>query len=192
MSLHVNLPIRWKRSVYRPRATPSPTAPVRVAPMTPADWPAVRAIYEEGMATGHATFETSAPEWDAWNAARLPDCRLVARDGDRLIGWAALSPVSSRCVYSGVAEVSIYVAAAARGCGVGRALLLALIEASEAAGIWTLQAGIFPENEASVALHQSCGFRVVGRRERLGRHHGVWRDSLLLERRSNRVGVDGE
>jgi phosphinothricin acetyltransferase len=115
----------------------------------------------------------------------------VARRGRRVVGWAVLSPVSPRAVYSGVAEVSIYVAAPARGQGVGRALLKALIESSEAAGIWTLQAGIFPENEASVALHLGCGFRVVGRRERLGRHHGIWRDSLLLERRSSRIGVDG-
>jgi phosphinothricin acetyltransferase len=159
--------------------------------MAASDWPAVRAIYEEGIATGHATFETAVPEWEAWNAARLPTCRLVARRGRRVVGWAVLSPVSSRAVYSGVAEVSIYVAAPARGQGVGRALLKALIESSEAAGIWTLQAGIFPENEASVALHLGCGFRVVGRRERLGRHHGIWRDSLLLERRSSRIGVDG-
>ncbi len=192
MSLHVSLPIFWKRSAYRARAEASPAAPARIAPMTQADWPAVRGIYEEGMATGHATFETSAPEWEVWNAARRLDCRLVARDGDRVIGWAALSPVSSRLVYSGVAEVSIYVAAAARGRGTGKALLTALIEASETAGIWTLQAGIFPENKASVALHRSCGFQVVGRRERLGRHLGVWRDSLLLERRSSRVGVDDE
>jgi phosphinothricin acetyltransferase len=167
------------------------TTTLSITKLLPADWPVVRAIYEEGIATGQATFETAAPEWPAWDAAHRADCRLVARQGGQIIGWAALSPVSSRCVYEGVAEVSVYIAATARRQGAGRALLAALIEASETAGIWTLQAGIFPENEASVALHQSCGFRVVGRRERLGRHHGVWRDALLLERRSSRVGVEG-
>ena len=161
----------------------------RLAALTAADWPAVRAIYEEGIATGNATFETVAPEWAAWNAARLPCCRLVARRGRRVAGWAALSPVSSRAVYSGVAEVSVYVAAAARGQGVGRLLLEGLVAASEEAGFWTLQAGIFPENAASLALHRACGFRVVGRRERLAQLHGVWRDALLLERRSGKVGV---
>ena len=155
------------------------------------DWPAVRAIYEEGLATGQASFETVAPEWEAWDANHCPDGRLVARQGEQVIGWAALSPVSRRAVYRGVAEVSVYVAAAARGRGAGRALLVALIEASEAAGVWTLQASIFPENEASVALHRACGFRVVGRRERVAQHHGVWRDTLLLERRSSRAGVGG-
>lgn len=161
----------------------------RLATLTPADWPAVRAIYEEGITTGNATFETAAPEWPAWDAARLPCCRLVARRGRRVLGWAALSPVSSRAVYRGVAEVSIYVAAAARGQGVGRLLMGGLVAASEEAGLWTLQAGIFPENAASLALHRALGFRVVGRRERLGLLHGVWRDALLLERRSDRAGV---
>jgi phosphinothricin acetyltransferase len=158
--------------------------------MTAVDWPVVRAIYEEGIATGHATFETGAPEWSAWDAAHRPDCRLIARQNGRVIGWAALSPVSPRIVYRGVAEVSVYVASTARGKGIGRALLLALVEASEKADVWTLQASIFPENEASVALHLSCGFRIVGHRERLGLHHGVWRDTLLLERRSDRAGVE--
>ncbi len=180
----MSLDYRLSPNSHRRRAV----AP-RLAPLTPADWPAVRAIYEEGMATGNATFETVAPEWAAWNAARLPCCRLVARHGRRVVGWAALSAVSSRAVYSGVAEVSVYVAAAARGQGVGRLLLDGLVAASEEAGIWTLQAGIFPENEASLALHRACGFRVVGRRERLAQLHGVWRDALLLERRSGRVGV---
>ena len=194
MSLDVNttsLASRSAPAAYRRRATARPAGIVRVSAMAASDWAAVRAIYEEGIATGHATFETAAPEWEAWNAARLPVCRLVARRGRRIVGWAALSPISSRAVYSGVAEVSIYVAAPARGQGVGRTLLKTLVESSETAGIWTLQAGIFPENEASVALHLACGFRVIGRRERLGRHHGIWRDSLLLERRSSRIGVDG-
>lgn len=165
------------------------TDSVRINALDPADWPAVRAIYEEGIATGQATFETAAPDWPVWDAAHRPDCRLVARRNGEIVGWAALSPVSKRDVYRGVAEVSVYVAGVARGQGIGRALLVALIDASEAAGIWTLQAGIFPENEVSVSLHVACGFRVVGRRERLGRHHGVWRDALLLERRSQRIGM---
>lgn len=176
-------------AAYRRRSAARLAGETTIETLTAADWPAVRAIYEEGIATGQATFETAAPDWVAWDTARRPDCRLVARRGRAVVGWAALSPVSSRAVYVGVAEVSIYVAARARGQGIGRALLEALIDSSEAAGIWTLQAGIFPENEASVALHLGRGFRVVGRRERLGRHHGVWRDSLLLERRSSRVGV---
>ena len=157
--------------------------------MQPDDWQAVRTIYQEGIATGSATFETEAPSWEVWDAHHRQDCRLVARQGDRVIGWAALSPVSNRCVYAGVAEVSVYVSAEHRGRGVGRALLEALIAGSEDNGIWTLQAGIFPENTASLALHKSCGFRVVGRRERLGQLHGVWRDVLLLERRSPVVGT---
>lgn len=157
--------------------------------MQPEDWPAVRAIYEQGIATGNATFETSAPEWAQWDAKHLSDCRLVARAGDEVLGWAALSAVSDRCVYAGVAEVSVYVAEAAWSHGVGRALLQALVEASEQAGIWTLQAGVFPENVASLRLHERCGFRVVGRRQRLGQMHGVWRDVLLLERRSQSVGI---
>jgi len=159
----------------------------RIEPLTEAHWPEVRRIYQEGIATGQATFETEVPEWKRWDAAHLARPRFIATAGermrDRLLGWAALLPVSPRPVYSGVAEVSVYVAAAARGRGVGRALLTELIRASEEAGLWTLQAGIFPENEASVALHRACGFRVVGRRERIGRLHGEWRDVLLLERR---------
>lgn len=156
----------------------------------PADWPQVRAIYLEGIATGQATFEQHAPEWEAWDRKHLPACRLVASDGaGRVVGWAALTPYSVRAVYAGVAEVSVYIAAAARGQGVGRRLLAALVEASEAVGIWTLQAGIFPENIASVRLHESCGFRLVGRRQRIGQLHGVWRDVLLLERRSLTVGI---
>ncbi len=192
MSLDASLSNWSQPSAYRPRSAPQTVGKTRIMAMTAADWPAVRAIYEEGIATGQATFETAAPEWSAWDAARLPVGRLVARRHRSVVGWAALSPVSSRAVYRGVAEVSIYIAAAARGQGIGRLLLTALIDNAETAGLWTLQAGIFPENEASVALHLACGFRLVGRRERLGLHHGRWRDSLLLERRSNRVGVDGE
>jgi L-amino acid N-acyltransferase YncA len=160
-----------------------------IVPMTAADWPSVAEIYASGIATGQATFQTSIPEWNAWDVSHLESCRLVARTGDGTIeGWAALSPVSSRPVYAGVAEVSIYIAESARGRGVGRRLLEALISESEKDGRWTLQAGIFPENEASVALHVSCGFRIVGRRERIGCMDGIWRDNLLLERRSSVVG----
>jgi phosphinothricin acetyltransferase len=147
------------------------------------DWPAVAAIYREGIETGNATFETEVPGWKAW-AASHPAHRLVAEEAGSVLGWAALSPVSERCCYSGVAENSVYVAAAARGRGIGRALLDRLISDAEAAGIWTIQTGIFPENEASIALHVACGFRVVGVRERLGQLGGVWRDVVLLERRS--------
>jgi phosphinothricin acetyltransferase len=157
--------------------------------MRPEDWPAVRGIYEQGIATGDATFETQAPTWEDWDAGYLTECRLVARDGDRVMGWAALSAVSHRAVYRGVAELSVYVAADRRGRGVGRALLKRLIEDSEAAGIWTLQTGVFPENEASLALHRSCGFRVVGVQERIGQQAGHWRDVVLLERRSAVTGV---
>jgi L-amino acid N-acyltransferase YncA len=149
----------------------------------------VRAIYTEGIATGDATFETDAPGWAAWDDAHLPFGRLVARSGGSVIGWAALSPVSSRCVYAGVAEVSVYVAASARGKGAGRLLLNELVEQSEGNGVWTLQAGILPENTASLAIHKGCGFREVGRRERLGQLNGVWRDVVLLERRSRTVGM---
>ena len=158
-----------------------------VEEMTAADWPAVAEIYRQGLETGEASFETTVPGYDAWDRAHLERPRLVARaDGD-VIGWAALSPVSDRCVYGGVAEDSVYVAAAAMGRGIGRILLSELVRRAEEDGIWTIQAGIFPENTASLALHERCGFRVVGLRERLGKHHGVWRDVLLVERRSARI-----
>jgi phosphinothricin acetyltransferase len=166
---------------------PSPS--VAITPMEAPDWREVRTIYAEGIATGNATFETSSPDWETWNAKHLQAGRLVARRGGSVLGWVAFSPVSSRCVYSGVAEVSIYVAAGARGQGVGKLLLRAAVTASEEAGIWTLQAGIFPENLDSIALHKSCGFREVGVRMRLGQLAGVWRDVMLLERRSNVVGA---
>lgn len=155
-----------------------------IEPLRAEHWDAVARIYAQGIATGHATFETEVPSWERWDASHLPDHRLVAvRDGT-VTGWAALSPVSDRCVYGGVAEESVYVAEEARGRGVGRELLEALIAGAEESGIWTIQTGIFPENEASVRLHQRVGFRIVGTRERLGQHNGVWRDVLLLERRS--------
>ena len=152
-----------------------------------ADWPAVAAVYAEGIASGHATFETRVPSWEDWDAAHVAEHRLVAETGGDVVAWAALSRVSPRPVYAGVAEVSIYVAGRARGLGIGRELLRELVERAEHAGIWTLQAGIFPENHASLALHESCGFRVVGVRERLGRLGDAWRDVVLLERRSARL-----
>jgi L-amino acid N-acyltransferase YncA len=166
------------------------TAQVVIEEMTRDDWERVRAIYLEGIATGDATFETGAPEFEAWDAAHLKTCRIVARAGGEVLGWAALSPVSSRCVYGGVAEVSVYVSEQARGLGVGRALLASLVEAAERAGLWTLQAGVLAENGASIRLHERCGFRVVGKRERLGKLKGMWRDVVLLERRSELVGND--
>jgi L-amino acid N-acyltransferase YncA len=155
-----------------------------VIPLEPRHWPDVRDIYAQGIASGQATFETEPPPWERWDAAHHAHSRFVAVDGGRVEGWAALAPVSTRAVYAGVAEVSVYVAAAAQGRGLGRTLLDALVASSEENGIWTLQAGIFPENLASVALHAACGFRIVGRRERIGRLAGAWRNVLLLERRS--------
>ena len=160
-----------------------------IEPMTPGDWEQVLRIYLDGLETGHATFETETPACERWDASHLHHSRLVARMGTAVAGWAALSPVSIRSVYRGVAEVSVYVGAERRGTGVGRGLLKALVAASEEGGLWTLQAGIFPENTPSLALHARCGFREVGRRERIGSLNGVWRDVILLERRSPVVGV---
>ncbi|MFN8379203.1 MAG: N-acetyltransferase family protein [Anaerolineae bacterium] len=160
-----------------------------IAPMTAADWPAVCAIFEQGMETGNATLETRAPDWETWNPSHMREGRLAGRIDDRIVGWAALTPVSSRCVYAGVAEVSIYIAESARGQGAGKALLNSLVAESERMGIWTLQAGILRENEASIALHTACGFRVVGIRERIGQRDGIWRDVILMERRSAVVGA---
>ncbi len=165
---------------------------VELRTMLASDYPAVAAIFRAGIEAGDSTFETDAPDWPAWDAGHLAAPRLVAElagpTGLAVVGWAALSPTSDRCVYGGVAEVSVYVDPAHHRRGVGRALLAAVIEHSEAGGIWTLQSGVFPENLASVALHEQCGFRVVGRRERLGRMGDAWRDVLLLERRSPVVG----
>jgi L-amino acid N-acyltransferase YncA len=175
----------------------------RIIPMPPGLWPEVREIYREGIATGNATFETELPEWEKWNESHLKSCRLLAlestaedaskspgsADKARVLGWAALSPGSSRHVYRGVAEVSVYVAVLARGRGVGKALLEALVAESELNGIWTLQAGISPENIASIALHKSCGFREVGVRHHIGKLGAAWRDVMLLERRSKSVGM---
>ncbi len=158
-------------------------ADLTIRPVRDSDWESVRAIYIQGIATGNATFAASAPEWRDWDETHLPTCRLVAEADDSILGWAALSPYSRREVYSGVAEVSVYVAESARGEGIGAALLSALIRTSEEQGFWTLQAGIFPENEASIRLHRRCGFRIVGTRERIGQMNGRWRDVVLMERR---------
>jgi phosphinothricin acetyltransferase len=162
-------------------------ADVRVEALTAADWAAVSAIYAEGIETRNATFETQVPTWDEWDAAHLVEGRLVARRDDEVIGWAALSPVSGRCCYRGVVENSVYVARGAQSQGIGRALLNELVRLAEEAGFWTIQTGVFPENPASLQLHLSCGFRVVGVRERLGRLDGVWRDVVFLERRSKEI-----
>ncbi|HEX6894640.1 MAG TPA: GNAT family N-acetyltransferase [Bryobacteraceae bacterium] len=161
----------------------------QIRSLHPDDWPQVRKIYVEGIATGNATFETEAPSWEKWDSGHLQSCRLAACTGTEVLGWAALSPVSSRRVYAGVTEVSVYVGSAAQSKGVGRALLAALIRSAESAGIWTLQAGIFPENIASIQLHKSLGFREVGRREKIGKMVDRWRDVMLLERRSKVAGV---
>jgi len=162
---------------------------IKIGKMKGGDWLAIKSIYQEGIATGNATFETVVPDWQEWDKSHLRDCRLVAKSGDEIVGWVALSPVSNRCAYQSVAEVSLYVESSARGQGVGKSLLKAAIEESERIGIWTLQGGVFPENVASVALTKSCDFREVGRRERIGQMNGVWRDVVLMERRSKVVGV---
>ena len=168
------------------------TVKCSIRTMTSSDWPEVVAIYLAGIATGQATFETTAPAWEKWDASHLATPRFVAvpEEGEGLAGWCALSPVSARAVYAGVAEVSVYIAEGSRGCGVGGALLDALITASEDNGIWTLQASVFPENTSSVAMHVKRGFREIGRRQRIAKLNGIWRDTILLERRSQIAGVD--
>jgi L-amino acid N-acyltransferase YncA len=162
---------------------------MNITPMSEAHWAAVREIYAQGIATRNATFETALPDWAEWDARHLSMCRLVALRGDEVVGWAALSAVSSREVYRGVAEVSVYVADGAQGKGIGSALLSALVAESERNGIWTLQAGILAENDASIHLHEKAGFRIVGRREKIGQLDGQWRDTVLMERRSTVVGA---
>ena len=163
---------------------------MQILPMLPSHGESVLAIYTEGIATGNATFQTKAPLWEEWDAAHAVSPRLVAVEDETILGWAAITPVSGRCVYAGVGEVSIYVSATARGKGIGKQLLQALIEESEKANYWTLQAGIFPENLSSLAIHTACGFRILGTRERIGKMNGVWRDTVLLERRSDKAGIE--
>ena len=162
---------------------------MKIRAMTPEDWPDVSRIYQEGIETHQATFETEVPSWETWNESRLQTCRIVAEIDSKLLGWVAIALTSKRFAYHGVAEHSIYIGAEARGQGVGYALMKALIEQSEAEGIWTLYSSTFPENKASIALHLKCGFRMIGYRERVAQHHGIWRNTVLLERRSKIVGV---
>ncbi|WP_299487480.1 GNAT family N-acetyltransferase [uncultured Allomuricauda sp.] len=161
-----------------------------VREMKIADWNQVARIYEQGIATGFATFEKTVPDYNSWSQAHLEKCRLVAEENGKITGWAALSPVSSRCVYGGVGEVSVYIEKSNRGKGVGKLLLEQLITESEKAGFWTIQSGIFPENEGSIQLHKKVGFRFIGKRERVGKLDGAWRDNLLFEKRSIKIGID--
>lgn len=161
-----------------------------VRSMNPSDWKEVSRIYSEGIATGIATFETQAPTYAQWDKAHTEHCRLIAEQDGEIMGWAALSPVSSRCVYGGVGEVSVYISNKSRGKGVGKLLMEHLIKESEKAGYWTIQSGIFPENTASIKLHEKVGFRYIGKRERVGKIHGVWKDNLLFEKRSDKIGID--
>jgi L-amino acid N-acyltransferase YncA len=160
-----------------------------ILPLLPEHWPTVKTIYEQGIATGHATFQTSAPEWPEWDGAHLKHSRLIALEDGQVIGWAALTPVSGRCVYAGVAEISVYIAPEHRGKKIGETLLKVLIIDSEQQNIWTLQAGIFPENIPSLKIHEKTGFRQVGYREKIGQMKGIWRDTVLLERRSRTVAI---
>lgn len=162
---------------------------MQILPLHKEHWPRVRAIYAEGIATGQATFLSTVPDWSEWDEGHLAHSRIVAMLGGEVVGWAALSTVSRRPHYRGVAEVSVYVAEEARGKGIGKALLTELVRLSEAAGIWTLQSSIFPENTASVRLHERHGFRLMGRRERIAQDKGVWRDTIIMERRSKTVGL---
>ena len=157
--------------------------------MTEKDWPSVVEIYKQGMDTGNATFEREVPAWEKWTASHLQEFRIAATIDDSVVAWAALTPVSGRCVYSGVAEVSVYVSIKFQGQKIGTKILDRLISESEDGGVWTLQAGIFPENKASIKIHENLGFRIVGFREKIGQMNGIWRDTILLERRSKRVGL---
>jgi len=157
--------------------------------ITKDDWSSVSQIFREGIATQNATFETSVPEWEIWDKSHLRECRLIGRIEDTIVGWATISPITNRCVYGGVVEISVYITSKYRGKGVGKAMLNRLIQESEECGIWTLQAGIFPENISSIKFHKTCGFRIVGLRERIGKLNGIWRDVMLLERRSKITGV---
>ncbi|MCL6571547.1 MAG: GNAT family N-acetyltransferase [Bacillus sp. (in: Bacteria)] len=163
---------------------------LRITEMVSGDWEEVKSVFLEGIASGNATFQTDAPSWENWDQGHLVDCRFVARTEGKVVGWTAVSPISSRCVYSGVAEVSVYVSKHVKGTGIGSKLLNNLINVSEHKGIWTLQSGVFPENISSLKLHHKFGFREVGLRENIGKMNGVWRDVVLLERRSKLVGID--
>ncbi|PRX57326.1 GNAT family N-acetyltransferase [Flagellimonas meridianipacifica] len=163
---------------------------MKIRSMHASDWDQVARIYSEGIETGFATFEQQVPSYESWDNAHVDSCRLVAEDGGLILGWAALSPVSSRCVYGGVGEVSVYIGENSRGKGVGKALLKQLVTESEEAGFWTIQSGIFPENQPSIALHEKVGFRFIGKRERVAKIHGIWKDNFLFEKRSDKIGID--
>lgn len=160
-----------------------------IIPLIEQHYPAVKKIYEQGTATGNSTFQTSAPDWKEWDSSHVSNCRIVGIENNEVVGWAALTPVSGRCVYAGVAEVSVYVDENFRGKGYGKTLLDALIQESETNNLWTLQAGIFPENVSSIRIHEALGFRQVGYREKIGQLKGIWRNTVLLERRSTKVGI---
>jgi L-amino acid N-acyltransferase YncA len=176
-------------SLFELPCSPNTKITMEITPLLPHHWNEVEQIYLAGIASGNATFETKSPGWDAWNEKHISSCRLVALEENKAIGWAALSPVSSRCVYAGVAEVSVYIHPEHHGKKIGQRLLEQLVIESEKENIWTLQAGIFPENMASISIHKKCGFREVGRREKLGKMDGRWRDVLLMERRSRVAGI---
>ena len=162
---------------------------VEIQQMKPSDWLAVADIYKQGIETGMATFETTVPQWEQWNENHIESCRLIAKIDDKTVGWAALSAVSSRCVYGGVAEVSVYVSSLLRGKKIGEYLLKNLIDQSEEQGYWTLQSGIFPENLSSIRLHEKLGFRKIGYKERIGQLDGDWKDNILMEKRSIKKGL---
>jgi len=162
---------------------------MNIRKMEASDWEEVSKIYAEGIATGFATFETNTPTYTAWDTAHIASCRIVVTENEKVLGWAALSPVSSRCVYGGVAEVSVYVEQHSRGKGIGKLLMETLIKESEEEGLWTIQSGIFPENEGSIELHKKMGFRYIGKRERVAKLNGMWKDNLLFERRSKTIGI---
>lgn len=163
---------------------------MEIKPITKDNFSEVIEIYKQGLATNIATFQNDTPQWEDWDKGHLDFCRISIYDNDKMIGWASLTPVSSRCVYAGVAEVSIYIAQDERGKGIGKTLLTELIQQSEENGIWTLQSGIFAENENSIKLHEKCGFRLVGYREKIGKKNGVWKDNVFMERRSKNIGID--
>ncbi|WP_144281012.1 GNAT family N-acetyltransferase [Chryseobacterium echinoideorum] len=163
---------------------------MEIKPITKDNFSEVIEIYNQGLATNIATFQNDSPQWEEWDKGHLDFCRISIYDSDKMLGWASLTPVSSRCVYAGVAEVSIYIAQDERGKGIGKTLLAGLIQRSEENGIWTLQSGIFAENESSIRLHEKCGFRLVGYREKIGKKNGVWKDNVLMERRSKNIGID--
>jgi L-amino acid N-acyltransferase YncA len=162
---------------------------MEIEQLTEKHWPEVSAIYVSGLATGNANFSTKVPAWEDWDKTHLKNCRIVMMDDGKVLGWAALTAISDQCVFAGVAEVSVYVHEGARGSGIGKSLLTAIVDESEKNNLWTLEARIFAENLASIKIHQANGFRIVGRRERIGQMNGVWRDTVLLERRSTKIGV---